>query len=70
MIQIITNDGTKYDYTDVYDMFITSDTLYFKYQHPEQDPYICSFNLSEIKHISILDSVPIRISVKRERLDI
>lgn len=64
MIKIITSDGSKYVYYDVYECTITSDVLQLTYQHPEDsDSYICTFNLREIIYMHITEPLTIKFNV-------
>lgn len=63
MIRIITDDGSKYVYDDVYDVNITSDVLQITYQHPEDDAYICSFNLNNVICMRTTEALTIKFNV-------
>lgn len=63
MIRIITNDGSKYVFNDVYDVKITADSLKISYQQPYQEAYINTLKLDEIIYLHTTEPLTIKFNV-------
>lgn len=65
MIKIITTEGLHCEFTDVYSLEITDDYLYIEYQHPNDDAYVYTFELWEVKYMVMIEPVTIKFNVGR-----